>query len=62
MEVTAGMVGFPQPADSVCEKWQLATAEGLSHMICMPHVTKQQIDALVADILATQTEEPWIQP
>jgi len=43
-------VVFPQPQPSVCEKWQLATAAGHSHIICMPHVRREQIDELIADI------------
>ena len=43
-------VVFPQPAAAVCEKWQLATAGGASHIICMPHVRREQIDELIADI------------
>jgi histidine decarboxylase len=43
-------VVFPQPPPSVCEKWQLATAAGHSHIICMPHVRREQIDELIADI------------
>jgi histidine decarboxylase len=53
-------VVFPTPSKAVCEKWQLATANGISHMICMPHVTKQQIDSLLADILASQKDEPGV--
>lgn len=43
-------VVFPQPPAAVCEKWQLATAGGASHIICMPHVRREQIDELIADI------------
>jgi histidine decarboxylase len=43
-------VVFPQPPPSVCDKWQLATAGGHSHIICMPHVRREQIDELIADI------------
>jgi histidine decarboxylase len=43
-------VVFPKPPAAVCDKWQLATAGGASHIICMPHVRREQIDALVADI------------
>ena len=42
---------FPQPAQSVREKWQLATSNGSSHIICMPHVTREKIDGLLQDIL-----------
>lgn len=43
-------VVFPQPPDSVREKWQLASASGFSHLICMPHVRREQIDELIRDI------------
>ena len=38
-------------------KWQLATEAGITHIICMPNVTKQQIDAFVED-MKTNTSEP----
>jgi len=44
-------VVFPSPAVAVREKWQLASSNGISHIICMPHVTKAQIDALLSDIM-----------
>lgn len=43
-------VVFPTPALPVREKWQLASSEGNSHVVCMPHVRTEQIDALLADI------------
>ncbi len=43
-------VVFPQPPQAVCDKWQLATAGGFSHIICMPHVRRGQIDELIGDI------------
>lgn len=45
---------FPRPVQAVCDKWQLATAGDIAHIICMPHVTTDQVDRLLADILATQ--------
>jgi histidine decarboxylase len=51
-------VVFPEPPPSVCEKWQLATAGGFSHIICMPHVRRDQIDELVADIEAAGGATP----
>jgi histidine decarboxylase len=50
-------VVFPRPAPRVCEKWQLASVGEISHLICMPHVRREQIDALLADILAAQGTE-----
>lgn len=43
-------VVFPAPPSEVREKWQLASAGGQSHLICMPHVSRQQIDELIEDI------------
>lgn len=40
---------FPEPSQKVCHKWQLASENGLSHLICMPGVTRQHIDAFVDD-------------
>ena len=41
----------PQPK-SIHQKWQLATEENLSHIICMPNITETQIDLLVSEIVA----------
>lgn len=43
-------VVFDRPSAAVTNRWQLACQGGLSHVITMPHVTREQIDALVADI------------
>ncbi len=43
-------VVFPKVHNSIIAKWQLATQETISHIICMPNVTKEQIDALILDI------------
>ena len=45
-------VVFPQPSAAIRNRWQLATANGISHLICMPNIQHAQIDALVADIQA----------
>ena len=42
-------VVFPRPSDEVVRKWQLAPFQDIAHMIAMPHVTKEIVDALVAD-------------
>ena len=54
-------VVFPRPAEWVCEKWQLARHGDISHVIAMPHTTKEQIDNLLADILLSQNEESGAQ-
>jgi len=45
-------VVFPEPCDEVREKWQLASEHGQSHIICMPNVTREQIDEVVGEIIA----------
>ncbi len=44
------MLAAPPPA--LRYKWQLATADGWSHVICLPGVTKQRVDAFVSDLRA----------
>ncbi len=40
---------FPKVSDTLRTLWQLAT-QGVSHLIVMPNVTSEQIDALVSDL------------
>ena len=47
---------FPQPDKAICAKWQLASADGISHVMCMPHMTHDQFEALLQDILATRED------
>ena len=49
-------VVFPKPSDEIVRKWQLAPYEGIAHLITMPHVTKETIDAVVDDCLKHQPE------
>lgn len=45
-------VVMPQVEAEVQEKWQLATAQGISHIMLMPgkNITRENIDKLVADV------------
>ncbi len=43
-------VVFPKPSKEVCVKWQLASEGKLSHIICMPGVTKEKIDEFLQDL------------
>ncbi|WP_433530289.1 histidine decarboxylase [Micromonospora sp. CA-263727] len=45
-------VVLPTPPEPVRQKWLLATDGDISHVICMPGVTRRQIDAFVADLTA----------
>jgi len=51
-------VVFPRPSKAVCERWQLATSGDIAHIVCMPHVTREQIDLLLADITAARKDQP----
>jgi histidine decarboxylase len=41
------------PPPAVTARWVLASSNGWSHIVCMPGVTRDQIDAFVADLQAT---------
>lgn len=40
---------FPKPSQEIIIKWQLATCEDISHVIVMPHVTKEKLDRFIED-------------
>ena len=40
------------PADTVVNKWQMAPYENVAHIITVPNVTRDKIDAAVADCVA----------
>jgi histidine decarboxylase len=44
-------VVFPKPSSEVVRKWQLAPYEDIAHLIAMPHVTREVVDAVVDDCL-----------
>jgi histidine decarboxylase len=48
-------VVFPKTSDAMKNKWQLATEEDVTHVICMPNVTKEKIDEFLSD-LVNETE------
>jgi histidine decarboxylase len=44
-------VVFPKPSAQVVRKWQIAPYEDIAHLIAMPHVTRETVDAVVDDCL-----------
>ena len=50
-------VVMPRTPDAVKQKWQLATEGEVSHIICMPNVTKEQIDEFIEDLEKTEELE-----
>ncbi len=45
-------VVFPKPSEEIIHKWQLASYENIAHVITMPHITREVVDAVVDDCLA----------
>jgi histidine decarboxylase len=45
-------VVLPKPSAVVLDKWQLAVEEDIAHIMVMPHVDRDRIDRIVADIAA----------
>ncbi|MGZ3819657.1 MAG: histidine decarboxylase [Mucilaginibacter sp.] len=43
-------VNIPKPEADLIKKWQLASGSEWAHIICMPGMRKEQIDAFVADL------------
>ncbi|PTS94824.1 histidine decarboxylase [Pedobacter sp. HMWF019] len=50
-------VNFPEPALAIRKKWQLAAEGGWSHIICMPNVSKNQIDELLGEIIVSRKDQ-----
>jgi histidine decarboxylase len=42
-------VVIPRASPEIIDKWQLATQDNLSHVICMPHVTKDKLDLFIKE-------------
>ncbi|WP_338847235.1 histidine decarboxylase [Massilia sp. W12] len=47
-------VVLPSVPDAIKEKYQLATANGITHLICLPNVSTAQIDAFITDWQSAQ--------
>lgn len=53
-------VVFPRPSGDIVNKWQLATQGNISHVITMPHVTREKLNDFVADYLGQMPGESQI--
>lgn len=42
---------FPKPSYKIIEKWQLACQDNISHLVIVPHVTKEKIDLFIEDLI-----------
>ncbi len=50
-------VVIPRPSPAVVFGWQLAPLEDIAHIITMPHVTREIVDKVIADILEWQARD-----
>lgn len=44
------IVVFPKPHESIIRKWALASCGDIAHVVVMPHVSKEVIDAFLKDM------------
>jgi histidine decarboxylase len=51
-------VVFPRPPASLMQKWIIAPKKDIGHLIAMPHVTKECIDAFVSDFTTALAGKP----
>lgn len=51
MNPNALTVVIDKPSDELVAKWQIATQGDMAHIICMPGITKEQIDLFLADMM-----------
>lgn len=50
-------VNIPKPEQAIIKKWQLASGNDWAHIICMPGMHKEQIDAFVKDLKRSKIKE-----
>ena len=50
-------VVFPEPTESLCKKWQLASENGQAHIVCMPGISKEMINGFIEDMSRWQEEQ-----
>ena len=44
-------VVFPKTSEKLMLKWGLATEGNITHIICMPSISKEQIDDFITDLI-----------
>lgn len=53
-------VVFPEVSLGIQQKYQLATANGITHLILMPNINEEQIDMFIDDMAADETRNNTI--
>ncbi len=52
----SAIVVLPRPGEEVLRKWQIAPSGDIAHIITMPQITKEMVDALVQDCLGQRRD------
>jgi histidine decarboxylase len=47
-------VVLASPRPHVISKWQLASADGWSHIVCMPGISREKVDAFIDELVRTR--------
>jgi histidine decarboxylase len=50
-------INIPKPEKAFIKKWQIASENNWAHIICMPGMHKEQIDAFVKDLQKVKTDQ-----
>ncbi|WP_210397739.1 histidine decarboxylase [Motiliproteus sediminis] len=48
---------FPSPSQALIERWQLASSQGISHMILVPGIDMDQVDQFIDELVAETAKE-----
>ncbi len=54
----SNIVVFDRPSDALAKSWSLAVQKRIAHVIAMPHIGREQIARLVADLRAERSAAP----
>ena len=49
-------ISFPKPSTEIVKKWQLASENNWAHIICMPGINNQLIDAFMNDLALSKND------
>lgn len=52
----SNIIVIRRPSDALIQKWQLATEGNISHLIIMPGVSEEMVNAFVADLVLQRVE------
>ncbi|WP_298773433.1 aminotransferase class I/II-fold pyridoxal phosphate-dependent enzyme [uncultured Shewanella sp.] len=48
----SNIVYMPAPSEAICQKWMLPIAQGMSHVVVMPHADKALLDEFIREVVS----------